>query len=115
MCVVPAGLAVEVRWRVAPRAPGLVLADGCPLRGIAARDDIGEPQAHEVTPRNLLSMARWNGARSRLRPASCNLLLIAQMCLSRSGGLAPISLPLVQGWQSVPERDNERWSVMVNS
>src|SRR5579864_6416633 len=47
-------------------------------------------------PRNLLSMARLNIAKSRLRSAICSLVRIDQTCFGRSGGLAPISLPLFQ-------------------
>src|ERR1700738_882652 len=48
-------------------------------------------------PRNLLSIARLNMARSRIRPSNSNRVLIDQTCFGRSGGLAPISLPLFQG------------------
>src|ERR1700738_5318048 len=48
-------------------------------------------------PRNLLSIARLNMARSRVRPSTSNRVLIDQTCFGRSGGLAPISLPLFQG------------------
>src|SRR5260370_28887706 len=47
-------------------------------------------------PRSLLSIARLNIARSRLRSAIWSLVRIDQTCLGRSGGLAPISLPLFQ-------------------
>ena len=36
-------------------------------------------------------------ARSRVRPSTSNRVRIDQMCFGRSGGLAPISLPLFQG------------------
>src|SRR5713226_4246606 len=45
-------------------------------------------------PRSLLSIARLNIARSRLRSATWSLVRIDQTCFGRSGGLAPISLPL---------------------
>ena len=48
-------------------------------------------------PRSLLSMAKLNRARSRIRPSTSNRVLIDQTCFGRSGGLAPISLPLFQG------------------
>src|SRR6266852_2192519 len=47
-------------------------------------------------PRSLLSIARLNIARSRLRFATWSLVRIDQTCFGRSGGLAPISLPLFQ-------------------
>src|SRR5271169_2652079 len=48
-------------------------------------------------PRSLLSMARLNSARSRLRSAIWSLVRIDQTCFGRSGGLAPVNLPLFQG------------------
>jgi hypothetical protein len=36
-------------------------------------------------------------ARSRIRPSNSNRVLIDQTCFGRSGGLAPISLPLFHG------------------
>src|SRR5476651_1800304 len=48
-------------------------------------------------PRSLLSTARLNRARSRTRPSICSLVRIAQTCFGRSGGFAPVSLPLFQG------------------
>src|SRR5664279_4924458 len=48
-------------------------------------------------PRNLLSMARLNMARSRVRLSIWSLVRIAQTCFCRNGGLAPVSFPLFQG------------------
>src|SRR5271156_6991845 len=42
-------------------------------------------------------MAKLNKARSRIRFSNSNRVLIDQTCFGRSGGLAPISLPLFQG------------------
>jgi hypothetical protein len=47
-------------------------------------------------PRNLLSMARLNIAKSRVLPSTCNLVRIDQTCFGRRGGFAPVSLPLFQ-------------------
>jgi hypothetical protein len=46
---------------------------------------------------DLLSMARLNIAKSRVRPSTWSLVRIDQTCFGRSGGFAPISLPLFQG------------------
>src|SRR6516225_12239016 len=48
-------------------------------------------------PRSLLSMARLNRARSRVRRSSCSLVLIDHTWLGLRGGFAPGSLPLFQG------------------
>ena len=57
-------------------------------------------------PRNLLSMARLNSARSRVRCSICSLVRIAQTCFCRNGGLAPVSFPLFQGTRLVPVARN---------
>src|SRR5262249_423602 len=48
-------------------------------------------------PRSLLSIARLNMARSRVRPSSWSRVRIDQTCFGERGGLAPMSLPLFQG------------------
>src|SRR5208283_690700 len=48
-------------------------------------------------PRNLLSIARLNIAKSRVRLSICSLVRIDHTCLAKSGGFAPISFPLFQG------------------
>src|SRR5216684_969962 len=48
-------------------------------------------------PRSLLSIAKLNMARSRARPSIWSLVRIDQTCLGRSGGFAPVTLPLFQG------------------
>ena len=48
-------------------------------------------------PRSLLSTARLNNAKSRVRPSICNRVRIDQTCFGRSGGFWPMSLPLFQG------------------
>jgi hypothetical protein len=50
-------------------------------------------------PRSLLSMARLNIARSRVRRSICSLVRIDQTCFGRNGGFGPISLPLFHGWR----------------
>src|SRR5580704_1802713 len=50
-------------------------------------------------PRNLLSMARLNIAKSRVLPAICSLVWIDQTCFGRSGGFAPVSLPFLSKGQ----------------
>jgi hypothetical protein len=48
-------------------------------------------------PRNLLSIARLNIVKSRVRPSICSLVRIDQTCFGRKGGFWPVSLPLFQG------------------
>jgi len=48
-------------------------------------------------PRSLLSIARLNKASSFVALASCNLIRIAQISLSLSGGFCPMSLCLFHG------------------
>jgi hypothetical protein len=76
-------------------------------------------RGHPTTsqPRSLLSIARLNGARSRLRPSICSLVLIDQTWLGRNGGLAPTSLPFskVCEVQACRQRaiDGLSWSVSL--
>jgi hypothetical protein len=46
-----------------------------------------------VQARSLLSIARLNMARSRVRPSTINRVLIAHTCFGRSGGLARSACP----------------------
>src|SRR5258708_28251229 len=48
-------------------------------------------------PRSLLSIARLNIARARVRRSIWSFVRIDQTCFGRSGGFAPVSLPLFQG------------------
>src|SRR5215475_11356086 len=64
-------------------------------------------------PRSLLSIARLNMARSRARPSTINRVLMDQTCFGRSGGLAPISLPLfhgVRGRSFEGHSHSQKWS-----
>src|SRR6516162_9666963 len=76
---------------------GLLLAHRRAIDGMSVRCYIFHLQADDVAALSLLSMARLNIARSRVRPSICSLLRIDRTCLGRSGGLAPVSLPLFQG------------------
>jgi NADH:ubiquinone oxidoreductase subunit D len=60
-------------------------------------DYVATRTATTSQPRSLLSMERLNSARSRMRPSSCSFVRIDQTWLARSGGFAPISLPLFYG------------------
>jgi hypothetical protein len=51
-------------------------------------------------PRSLPSIAKLNIARSRTRPSIWSFVRIDQTCSGRSGGFAPVSLPLFQGTRS---------------
>src|SRR5215207_5854147 len=69
-----------------------------------ARSAVYPPEATSSTriattsqPRSLLSIARLNIARSRVRPSIWSFVRIDQTCFGRSGGFAPVSLPLFQG------------------
>src|SRR5258708_14839733 len=79
------------------RHAGLLLAHCCALDGVSVRRNVFHLRATTSQPRSLLSIARLNIARSRLRSATWSLVRIDQTCFGRSGGLAPTSLPLFQG------------------
>jgi hypothetical protein len=83
------------------RYAGLSLTDRCAVDSMTVRSNIFDPQFTTSQPRSLLSIARLNIARSRVRPSICRFDRIDQTCFSRSGGLAPVSLPLFHGmWYS---------------
>jgi hypothetical protein len=75
----------------------LFLAHGRPIDGIAVRSNVFDLESDDIAASNLLSMARLNIARSRVRCSIWSLVRIAQTCFCRSGGLAPVSFPLFQG------------------
>src|SRR6266508_2304541 len=66
-------------------------------------------------PRSLLSMAKLNIARSRVRPSSWSLVRMHQTSFGRSGCFAPISLPLFQGLRLDTVGAEFSWSCMVIS
>jgi len=65
--------------------------------GNALRSDVIYRQLTTSHARRLLSIARLNIARSRVRPVTCSLVRTDQTCFGRSGGFAPVSLPLLHG------------------
>jgi hypothetical protein len=79
------------------RPAGLLLSDRRSLDGVSVRGDVLDFETTTSQPRSLLSMARLNSARSRLRSAIWRLVRIDHTCFGRSGGLAPVTLPLFQG------------------
>jgi hypothetical protein len=78
-------------------ATGLLLADCCSIECVAVGGHVIDAHRHDIAAAQFVSMARLNSARSRVRPSSCSFVRIDQTWLARSGGFAPISLPLFQG------------------
>jgi hypothetical protein len=77
------------------RPAGFLLAYGGAGNGMALWRDVGDAQADQIAAAQLAVDAKVEQRQIRLD--NCSVLRIAQTCLSRSGGLAPISLPLFQG------------------
>src|SRR5262245_33614533 len=73
------------------------LADRRAFDCVAVRCNVIDFDGHLSQPRSLRSIAKLNMARSRVRPSTINRVLIDQTWFGRSGGLAPISLPLFRG------------------
>src|SRR5271169_5519586 len=71
-------------------------------------------RATTTQPRSLLSMARLNIAKSRIRPSTWSFVRIDQTCFGRSGGFAPISLPLFQAEGLDVERIGSSRSCMTS-
>jgi hypothetical protein len=64
---------------------------------VAIRSHIIAAHRDDIAPRNLLSIARLNSARSRVRFSSCSFVRIDQTWLARSGSFARSNLPWFQG------------------
>ena len=92
------GLAGLIRQLEPDRSPGLLLPDGRTIDRIAIRSDIFDPQGDDVATTQLaVDRNVEKGARSRVRLSIRSRVRIDQTWFGRSGGLAPISLPLFQG------------------
>src|SRR5215813_14178421 len=76
---------------------GLLLPHCGAIDRIPARCNVLDPKRDDIAARSLLSIARLNIAKSRVRPSICNRVRIDQTCFGRNGGFWPISLPLFQG------------------
>ena len=76
---------------------GLLLPHCGAIDRISARCYVLDPQCDDIAARNLLSIARLNIAKSRVRPSICNRVRIDQTCFARNCGFWPMSLPLFQG------------------
>ena len=90
------GLPGLIRQLELDRSPGLLLPDGRTIDRIAIGATSSTLKATTSQPRNLLSIARLIRARSRVRLSITSRVRIDQTWFGRSGGLAPISLPLSQ-------------------
>jgi hypothetical protein len=91
----------------------LLLSDRCAVRRVSAGSDIFDLIATTSQPRSLLSIAKLNIARSRARPSIWSFVRIDQTCLGRSGGFAPVTLPLFQGTRFWAVGVSFDWSCMV--
>ena len=70
-------------------------------QAMQSQTDVVDSERNNVTAPHLLSTARLNLAKSRVRLAGCSFVRIAQTCLGRSGGFCPISLLSFQGSRTV--------------
>jgi hypothetical protein len=75
----------------ANRATGLLLADRCSIERVTVGSHVIDAHRDDIAAAQLLSMARLNSARSRVRSSSCSFVRIDQTWLARSGGFAPIT------------------------
>jgi hypothetical protein len=88
------------------RAAGLFLADRCSIERVAVGSYVIDANCHDMTASQFAIDGEVEQSEIRLqpgdaatglRPSSCSLVRIVQTWLARSGGFAPISLPLFQG------------------
>jgi len=91
------GLAGLLAQFKSDRPPSFLLSNRCAIRRVAAGGDILDPDSDDVTAAKLAVDRQMNIARSRVRPSIWSFVRIDQTCFGRSGGFAPVSLPLFQG------------------
>ena len=72
------------------------LPDVRPIDGVSVGRHVVDAQCDEVATAQLLSMAKLNIAKPRVRFSRCGLARITQTRPGRSGGLVPVSFPLFQ-------------------
>ena len=83
------------------RSAGLLLADGCAIHRISARCHVIYADGDDIATAQLAIDGEVEQGEVTLAPSICNLVLIDQTWLGRSGGFAPISLSLFQGVRDV--------------
>ena len=81
----------------------LVVTDDATRECLAA---VPDTSISGVRVARLLSMARLNNAKSRVRRSSCNLARMHHTCPGRSGGFGPVSLPLFHAGRFSPALDD---------
>src|SRR5262245_55722659 len=74
---------------------GLALPGGRAVDGVAIRRHVVDAQRRQIAVAQLLSMARLKRVSSRVRRSSSNLARMDHTWPGRSGGLEPVSLPLL--------------------
>jgi len=83
---------------------GLSLADIGAVNGVAIGCHVIDPERDDL---NLLSIARLNSVKSRVRRSSSNLARMDHTCPGRNGGFGPVSLPLFHAGRRGPAIGNE--------
>src|SRR5215813_10312325 len=86
----------DLRQLEPDRPASLPMADIGSVDGVAVGCHVIHRKATRSQPRSLLSIARLNIARSRVRFSSCSFARIAQTWPGRNGGFGPGILPLFQ-------------------
>jgi hypothetical protein len=79
------------------RLPCFPLANRRPIPGISVWGDILHPERDDVATAELAIDGQIEHCQVAQRPSTWSLVRIDQTCFGRSGGFAPISLPLFQG------------------
>jgi hypothetical protein len=108
-------LSCDLRQLEPGGAARLSLAHGGAINRVTIRRHIIRAEGDEIAARSLLSIARLNSTRSRVRLSSCSLARISHTWPGRSGGFGPVSLPLFRADRSgVRFDDEELLSFMVS-
>jgi hypothetical protein len=94
--VVVTGLAGLVRQFELDRSPGFLLPYGCAIGRITIGCNILDLQGHDIAAPQLAVDGQIEQGEVAGPPSISSRVRIDQTCFGRSGGLAPISLPLFQ-------------------
>src|SRR5262249_21672526 len=82
--VIVDGLPRLLRQLKSDGSTGLLLPHCGAIDRIPARCNVLDPKCNDIAARSLLSSARLNIAKSRVRPSICNRVRIDQTCFGRS-------------------------------
>jgi hypothetical protein len=91
------GLAGLLAQFKSDRPPGFLLPDGCAIRRVTAGSDILDPDGNDITPTKLAVYCQIEHGQVANATFDLELCPDRPNVFGRSGGFAPVSLPLFHG------------------